>query len=572
MILSRRHLAGCVALALLLLGLFALAALRNAPADAPPAAEAPRPKLAVLLFFDQLRGDYLTRWDGLFGEGGFRRLEKEGTWFQNCHYPYAATVTAAGHASVAAGCSPDRHGVVGNNWYDRAAGAPVYCVASDRYQRVPPAAGKKNKGSSPDRLLAPTLADALKEATGGRARVVSLSFKDRSAVLPGGKAADACYWFDNGTGDFVTSTYYRDRLPDWVETFNREHLADRWRGKTWERLRPEVDYQRQSGPDDVEGESTGVLQGRTFPHPMNGTGALKLKAAYYGALFTSPFGNDLLLGFTERAVEAEHLGKHDDPDLLCVSFSSNDAVGHAWGPDSQEVLDTTLRTDRQVERLLSFLDARVGKGRYAVALTADHGICPLPEVARARTGKGARVDPALLGKRAEEYLTRTFGGKEGDGRWVEWSEEPWVYLNRALLKKREIEPAKAEAALAEWLMKQPGILKAYTRTELLAGGPADDAMAQRARRSFRMDRSGDVLVVVQPNHLITSRLSGTNHGTPHSYDTHVPLVVSGPGIRHAVRRDPVTPQAAAVILARALGIAPPAKAEATVPAGLFEAR
>jgi hypothetical protein len=400
---------------------------------------------------------------------------------------------------------------------------------------------------------------------------VALSFKDRSAVLPGGKSPNACYWFDTNTGDFITSTYYRDRLPAWVEAFNRARCADRWRGQTWERFLPALDYERYSGPDDVEGESIGVLQGRTFPHPMNGTGPLKLKAAYYGALYTSPFGNDLLLSFAERAVEAERLGKHDAPDLLCLSFSSNDAVGHAWGPDSQEVLDTTLRTDRQVERLLSFLDARVGKGRYVVALTADHGVCPLPEVAHARTGEGARLDPALLGKRAEEFLTRTFGGEQG-GKWVEWAEEPWVYFNRATLKRRGIEPAKAEAALAGWLEKQPGVLKAYTRTELLAGVPADDAMARRARRSFRADRSGNVLVVVQPYHLITSRLSGTTHGTPHPYDTHVPLLVSGPGVKHAIRRDPVTPQAAAVILARALGVPPPAKAEATLPAGLFEAR
>jgi hypothetical protein len=568
---GRHHLAGCLALALLL-GLFGLAGLQTAPVAAPPPepADAPKPKLAVLLFFDQLRGDYLSRWDALFGEGGFRRLEKEGTWFQNCHYPYAFTVTAAGHASVATGCSPDRHGIMGNDWYDRAAGAPVYCVASDRYRRVPPLAdtkdsAKTNKGASPDRLLAPTLADSLKAATGGRARVVSLSFKDRSAVLPGGKAPDGCYWFDTGTGDFVTSTYYRDRLPTWVEAFNRARVADRWRGGSWDRLLPDLDYVRYSGPDDVAGESIGILQGTTFPHPMNGTGPLKLKAAYYGALYTSPFGNDLLLGLAERAVEAQRLGKHDRPDLLCLSFSSNDAVGHAWGPDSQEVLDTTLRTDRLVGRLLAFLDARVGKGRYVVALTADHGICPLPEVAH-----GARLDPALLGKRAEEYLTRTFAGNESGGRWIEWSEEPWVYFNRAALKRRGVEPGRAEAALAGWLRKQPGVLKAYTRTELMTEAPADDAMGRRARKSFRADRSGDVLVVVRPYHLITSRLSGTTHGTPHPYDTHVPLLVSGPGVRHAVRRDPVTPQAAAVILARALGVPPPAKAEATVPAGLFE--
>src|SRR5262245_6646523 len=288
--------AGLVAAVLVSLSLLSLTACKG-PRTIDPAGGA-RPRLAVLVVFDQLRGDYLTRWQDLFEEGGFRRLQNEGAWFPNCHFPYAATLTAPGHASILTGCPPARHGVIENEWYDRAAGEVIYCVSSERYQLVPPAPGSgrdpKPKAASPERLLVPSLGDALKEATGGRGRVVSLSFKDRSAVLPGGHRADACYWLDTDNGLFTTSTYYRDRPHPWVEEFNRRRPADYWFGRDWNRLRTDLNYERYSGPDDGPGEGRAFAQGRTFPHPM--TGGLKQPGKdYYQALFTSPFGNDLLL-------------------------------------------------------------------------------------------------------------------------------------------------------------------------------------------------------------------------------------------------------------------------------------
>src|SRR5262245_57662149 len=356
---------------------------RDKAGNTVPSGETPR--LAVLLVFDQMRGDYLTRWQELFGDAGFRRLQREGVWFPNCHYPYAFTVTGAGHASLLTGCTPAVHGIVGNDWYDRDAGQTVNCVGSSRYEQVPAAGalgafiGKKSKGGvSPERLLVPSLGDGLKEATNGKARVVALSLKDRSAVLPGGRRPDACYWFDTSTGTFVTSSYYCDRVHSWVEAYNWDRLADRWFGHDWTRLKPSLEYDRYSGPDDVAAEGTGVAQGRIFPHPL--TGGLKGPGgAYYEALTMSPFGNDLLLGLVKRVVEAEALGQRDTADLLCISFSSNDLIGHNWGPDSHEVLDVTLRSDLIVAELLTFLDERIGKGNYLLALTADHGICPLPE-------------------------------------------------------------------------------------------------------------------------------------------------------------------------------------------------
>jgi predicted AlkP superfamily pyrophosphatase or phosphodiesterase len=391
-----------------------ISVLAPAAAAEPPAP----PRLAVLVYFDQLRGDYLQRWQALFGDDGFRRLARDGAWFSNCHLPYACTVTAAGHASVATGRLPADHGVVGNEWYDRKAGATVSCVAAlvrDRYRLVASAENAAvdeitRQGPAPEQLLTPTVADALKDATKGKGKVVALSLKDRSAILPGGRRADGCYWMNPLSGRFVTSTYYRDRLHDWVDAFNKSNAADRWLGKTWDRLRPDLDYEKLSGPDDVEGEGKGVFQGRVFPHPLS-TGPLRFKAAYYGALVNSPFGNELLLALAEQAIVSERLGQGDVPDLLTLSFSSNDIIGHCWGPDSQEVLDVTLRSDRIMAELLKFLDDKVGKGKYLLVVTADHGVCPLPEVTKKRGKEAERVSPRILSFDADEFLNEKFADK-----------------------------------------------------------------------------------------------------------------------------------------------------------------
>lgn len=543
---------------------------------ASPAAAADPPKLIVLVYFDQLRGDYLSRWQPQFGEGGFRRLTTDGAWFTNCHYPYAYTVTAAGHASVATGCPPQVHGVVGNDWYQRSEGKSVNCVGSDRHEQVPSKTvadpdeddkkGAKG-GVSPGRLTKPTIADALKAATQGKAKVVSLSMKNRGAALPAGQTPDAVYWMDGGTGRFVTSTFYRDTVHPWVAAYNASKPADKWRGSTWKHLRPDLDYVKLSGPDDVVGEGKGAAgQGRTFPHPFEPTDG-KTKPAYYSAVYLSPFGNDVLFGLAEAAIHAEQLGVDDVPDLLSISFSSNDAIGHAWGPDSQEVLDVTLRSDIIVQRLLDTLDAKVGKGRYVLALTADHGVCPLVEVSRAQGRDAARVQPTT-GPKVEAFLTEKFG--KGKAKWVEAISGPWVYLNAKAVTAAGVKPADAEAALAEWAAKQPGVHAAYTRTQLTAGLPASDVIGQQVAKSFFPARSGDVYVVLKSYHLPSAPLgTGTTHGTPWEYDTHVPLVVFGAGVVPGKRDARVSPLSAASILAAAVGVPPPAGATAPVPEGLL---
>jgi hypothetical protein len=534
---------------------------------AAPAGKHAKPpiKLVLLVVFDQLRGDYLSRWGDLFGEGGFRRLQHEGAWYTNCHYPYADTKTGPGHASLATGCVPAEHGIVANDWFDRRIGKSAYCVETDRYHRVPNLPAKRTLlktrptgAVSPERLLVPTFGDLLKQATGGRAKVVSLSFKDRSAVLMGGAHPDACYWIDPNTGEVITSNYYRDAVHRWVAEFNRPRPADRWTGQTWTPLHPELDYAARCGLK-ASGSSGASASGH-FSHPFPAAPG-KL---YYTALYTSPFGNDLVLGLAKQAIDAEALGQHEVPDLLSVSFSSNDAIGHMRGPDSPEVLDVTLRSDRIVKELLAHLDARVGPGNYLLALSADHGVCPLPEVSLARGHEAARVSTKLLSLGAENFLRATYG-PAAKARYVEGSGEPWIYLNRALLAQRQLNPVEVQQTLARWLEQQPGIWKAYTRTQL-QGSTDNDPHLSMLRRSFHPERCGDVGVILKPYHLFTSLTLNTTHGTPHEYDTHVPLLFLGPGIRAGTFEERIAPQAIAALFARSLGIAPPHGSQAIIPA------
>ncbi len=609
--------------------------------SSPPAARQPV-RLAVLVVFDQLRGDFLERWQPLFGPDGFRRLQTDGAWFIHCHYPYGTTATGPGHASMLTGTCPDRHGIINNNWYEN--GEDVYCAGSPRYQLVPasrssaeggkgdgqrgdtksaPPTSKPRPAGTPERLLAETVADVLRQ-THPQAKIFGLSLKDRSAILPVGRRPDGAFWF---TTRFVTSTYYADALPAWAEAFNRSGTAESWLDAVWDRCRPDLDYAVHSGPDDAPGEGTGVRitaakdpdrgwsQGRTFPHPLRPKGRRPPDRTYYEALANSPFGNDLLLAFARVCLREEKLGADDVPDLLVISFSSNDLVGHAWGPDSQEVLDITLRSDRQLAELLRLLDEQVGRGRYLLALTADHGVCPLPEASQRQQMDARRVDVRRLVRQMEEHLQAKWKLPADSGEkaaWVEAVSFPWLYLNGRWIERAGLSRAEVAAAAAAFLHRQPEVYRAYTRNDLQAVSKSDGSAAapgtpsgsgqnaanqpdatnqsdlanrregmdhrqvidRRMARSYHPQRSGDIAIVLRPYYLPassgdTATATGTTHGTPFAYDTHVPLLVYGPGIPGGVRREPVTPQAVAAIFAQALGIRPPAQAEFPVPADLY---
>jgi len=560
-----------------------------------PPGETDKPKLVVLVVFDQFRGDYLARWQELFTHDGFARLTKDGAWFKNCHYPYGTTVTGAGHASILTGTCPDKHGIVGNDFYDWKAGTKAYCAASPMYHRVPPApkrntsippaasaseaksSAEETRGGSPQYLLVPTFADALKDATGGKAKVVGLSLKDRSAILPVGKQADVSYWLDSADGQFVTSSYYRDSPHPWVMAFNQRRLADQWACKEWDRLL-DIDYAKYSGPDAAEGEGEGIVgkenkfrQGMTFPHPFTAGG--RKDKAYYDAVVNSPAGNELLLEFVKEAVIAEQLGHHEAPDLLAVSFSSNDYIGHAWGPDSQEVLDVTLRSDRLMADFLAFLDKEVGRDNYLLVMTADHGVCPLPEMSAKKHIDTKRLQLKELADGAHEHLRKTFDkDATTKGKWFEIDPiPPWFYLNHRLIESCGLTVDEVAASLADYMVKQPGIERAFTRADLARTFGPEDPLARRVQRSFHPEHCGDVVVVSKPYYLFSDPKNpkGTTHGTPHPYDTYVPLLVFGANVKPGIREGPVVPQSAAAIFAQALGIKPPAAAEFPTPEGLF---
>jgi predicted AlkP superfamily pyrophosphatase or phosphodiesterase len=568
-------------------GLIAISRPRANPHDAPSKLPV---RLAVVIVFDQLRGDYVDRWQPLFGPGGFRRIQNEGTWFSNCYYPYASTSTGPGHSAILSGATLEKTGIINNEWYDRKAAAQVYCAGSDRYEFVPlpkvfPApptrepkpdetARKPKSVGNPDRMLAETVADVLKRERPG-SKVFGLSLKDRSAILPTGKKPDGAFWFN---GQFTTSTYYTDVPPRWVTEFNQSGYAEHWYGRSWDRYRPKLDYEAYSGPDDVKGENQTNGRTTTFPHKMTG-GKEKLQKEYYDALANSPMGNELLLAFAKTCIRAERLGTDDVPDLLVVSFSSNDLVGHTFGPHSQEVLDVTLRSDDLVADLLVFLDRAVGADRYSVTITSDHGICPLPEVA-ARTIPEAvdatRVGSVKLVAGAENFLRQKYGkpidaddkvedladeaksSKGKAGLWIESILAPWVYLNARQIEAKGLDRATVAHELAGWLQRQPGVQNAYTAREITTAVNPSDQL-QLVRRSYHPDRSGDIYIVLKPYHLIGDPLKskGTNHGSPHLYDRHVPLMVYGPGLESGRSTESTTPQHTALITSHFLGIAPP---------------
>jgi hypothetical protein len=535
-----------------------------------------KPKLVVLVVFDQLRGDYLAKWEKLYDKDGFGRLLRDGAWFTNCHYPYAYTLTAPGHASIVTGCPPSKHGIIANDWYDRVTRSDVSAVRDDRYRTVPPdPIGKeKDGGVAPERLRQPTVGDSLQKM--GKAKVVSLSIKDRAAILMAALRATAVYWFSTVRGIFVTSTFYRDTPQGWVEDFNKQRPADKYFGKDWTKLRGDLDYEKLSGLDDVVSEGTGYNQGRTFPHPMTG-GLEKPGKNYYEAVTLSPYGNEMLLELAKGAIDAEQLGQREECDLLCLSFSCNDLVGHCWGPNSQEVLDITLRSDLLIKELLGFLDAKVGRGRYTLVLTADHGVCPIPEVAKAQGKDAGRVPPSLFTTQASAMLQKTFAADRKPLPWIEKSISNWIYLNHATLKEIGVSAEKAEQALVDWLPQQPGVQAAYGRTRLEQGPLVGDAVGEAVRQSFQADCSGDVAILLKPYYLISSPINDarsdayrTTHGTPHNYDTHVAFVVYGAGVEPGTHQERITPLAAAAIMARSLGIPPPTAAEYRVPDGLFK--
>ncbi len=511
-----------------------------------PAKSAGSPKLILLIVVDQFRPDYLTRFGDLFGAGGFRRLLNQGAYFTSSHYLHACTYTACGHSVLLSGSIPAITGIIGNEWVDRESGFKVTSVSDADYVGVP-----EGRGASPRKMMSTTLGDQLRLQNNFRSRAIGISLKDRSAILPAGKSANAAYWFDTAKGQMQTSSYYLPQLPDWVKTFNDQKIPTSYFGKTWDRVLPESEYAR-SDQDNAPYE-TGLSGVKTFPHVVNG-GGTQAGPKFYDDFTRTPWANDYLVDFAELAIENEKLGQDEYTDVLSVSFSANDIMGHAFGPYSQEMQDMVIRTDRTLERFFQIIDQRVGLTNTLVVFSADHGVAPVPEYAQAKKLGGGRVSKKAL----YEIISQTLNGKYGEAPWIAGSSNESIYLNQEVIKSKGLNRSEVERVAGEAAMNIQGVATYFTRTQLINGPQPASDLSQRVAAAFNPQRSGDVYLIAQPYFFFEEDyFLATTHGSPYSYDTHVPVILMGKELRPGQYPAPSSPADIAPTLAAILGIEPP---------------
>ena len=536
---------------------------------------ATRPRLVLLIVVDQFRYDYLTRFGDLFVANGIRRLQREGASWTEANYDHVPTATAPGHATLMTGAWPSLTGIIDNEWYEQETGRRVKAVTDDSTRML---AGKPGeKGYSPRRLLCSTVGDELRLADNDRSKVIGISAKHRSAIMPAGRRANAAYWFSDDTGNMTSSTYYFDQMPDWATRFNNRRMADGWFGARWDRLLPEPEYLKRAGKDDVPWENLDKTSNDTnfFPHVITG-GAAGPSRIFYKALNYTPFSNDLLVAFAEEAITNEKLGEDTDTDVLSVSFSANDYAGHRFGPNSQEAMDMTLRVDRQIGTLLDFVDTRVGLQNTIVILTADHGASPVPELAALQKLPGRRWQKADMFKLVQDGLKAKYGRKDRPAAdYVrtftnkQETEEGLLnsnfYFNRAALQRDGVDPDECERVVGELAMQMPGAVRFFTRAQLENGRiSAGDDVGRRVLHGFYPQRSGDVIIVFGPYANLfdppddpMDPSATATHGSPYGYDTHVPLIIMGRGFRPGRYVQAATPADLAPTLANVLDVQTP---------------
>jgi len=522
----------------------------TAMAEAPP----PKPKLVLTIMIDQFRPEYLHRFRPYFGRGGFNLLLQRGANFTGARYEHGVTSTCPGHAVVLTGSYSNVNGIINNSWYDADAGRAVYCAADSLAQVI----GKQAEGRSPRNLIGSTVGDELKLSSAGRSRVVAVAGKDRSAIMLGGHLPDAAYWTVDTS--VVSSTYYMKELPEWVRRFNASGAASGYSGKVWERLLPVARY-NAFGLDDVAGEEGVASRGKVFPHRLDSVAPTFPR--FVTSLEYSPFHNEVVADFAMRALVEEGLGRDSVTDLLAISFSALDRVGHAYGPHSHEVMDVVIRADRLLERLFAFVGKQVGLANTLIVLTADHGVSPLPELVAALkpgAGMGGRVDPATISAAVQAGLDRRFGALAAPG-WIAYHEPPWIYLNLAALQKRGIPVETAEREARAAVEKVPGVHQAITAAELRLSSQAPQSPASF---SFHSARAGNVYYDMRPYWLVEAHQTGASHGSPWSYDAKVPLLWFGAGISPGVHAGTVSIADIAPTLSALLGIAEPGGSQGRV--------
>jgi predicted AlkP superfamily pyrophosphatase or phosphodiesterase len=483
---------------------------------------------------DQGRAEYLERFRPVL-EGGLLFLLERGVVFTETHHAHAVTVTAPGHASLSTGRFPSHSGIVGNDWYDRSEKREVYCIEDDDAPvLVPSGTRPASLGRSPRRLVGTTLGDWMKEHERD-SKVFSIAGKDRSAVLMAGKKADAAYWFDGETGQWLSSRYYMKEYPSWVWEFQERKLADGYFGRTWEALPiPEALLaSMQIEPAGVGAKDGGIPR-------IIGHGVLSEDAGFYHALFETPFLESYLLAFAESLVREEGLGNDEATDMLALGFSSVDSIGHDYGPNSREVLDAVIRLDRELGSFLQFLDRTIGLDKVAISLSADHGVAPLPEYQSRHDLPGGRISRATLACVAHA------------GR-PDWFVAP-LYLDEKALGREKIEREEVERIVSAEIAACPGVARVITRSVIESANREDDSTLVQFTRSFYPDRSPDFFVEYEEG--LIDDPAGTTHGSPYRYDTHVPGILVFPGIAPASIATPIQTVDLAVTLASLLGIDP----------------
>lgn len=473
-----------------------------------------RPKLVVGIVVDQMKMEYLYRFSDDFSPNGFKRLMNNGYTFHNMHYTYMPTYTAPGHASIYTGTTPATHGIVGNDWFNRATGKEMYCTDDNSVKTV--GEGTEKEGAmSPKNLLTTTITDELRMATNFKGKVIGMSLKDRGAILPAGHFANWAFWYSK-TGAFISSTFYGATLPGWVAQFNQEKRYMNYINKGWSLLKPIATYNESLVDDNPYEGIIDKTTGPVFPYDLSKIYADK------GAeiLRTTPFGNDLLAELAMKAIEKEALGKDEITDFLAVSFSSTDYVGHEFGPRSIELQDTYLRLDQTLATFLDYLDKTVGKDNYLLFLTADHAGAENPNYLKDNKYNVKNVPSKDIVDGLKKYSMDTFGVD----LVLNYSNFN-LFFNKEILKAKGLELNKVKQSFKDFLMTQEQVKRVYTEEEILASS-GDDYFLSFIAKGYDPKQSGDIVVLDKAGYL-EYKATGTTHGSPNSYDTHVPLLFYG---------------------------------------------
>ncbi|MCF6298098.1 MAG: alkaline phosphatase family protein [Flavobacteriaceae bacterium] len=485
-----------------------------------------RPKLVVGIIVDQMRYDYLTRFYNKYSDDGFKRLINEGYNCENAHFNYIPTATAVGHSSVYTGTTPSIHGMMGNYWYDKFLKKQIYCVDDDNYKTVGTATGGKK---SPYRLITTTVADELRLAQNMKGKSISISIKDRSAILPVGHTANAAYWFQGKKdGKFITSTYYMKQLPKWVNDFNASGKAKEYLNKKWETLY-NINTYTESIADDNEFEST--FKGKespTFPYKLS---KLAKKNENFELLKATPFGNSIVIDFAKEAIIAENLGGDDYTDFLAISFSSTDYIGHQFGVDSKEVQDAYLRLDKDIADFLKFLDKKIGKNDYTLFLTADHAAVQVPAYLQSKKIPANYIDSEDFKLYVLAITQKHFKSKE----LIEHFSYSQLFLDKSKILELKLDVHKVAQILADEIINYKNVHRTVT-AQTLQNTVFEERILHNLQNGYNQRLSGDVFIIHNPATISYLR-KGSTHGSAYIYDTHVPIIFYGKGIKKGTSKD-----------------------------------